>query len=128
MTEPPGKLRVDFQDDPDTDAEELAEVTGRLRRELLDLDVISVEPASSGQLPEDAKGVGLRALGELVVQFADADVLQLLVSTIGSWLGRQRHRRIKLTLDGDSLELTGVSSAEQQRLVDLWVNRHVGAD
>ena len=75
----------------------------------------------------DAKGVGLLALGGLVVRFADSGVLQLLVSSVRSWLGRQHHRSIKLTLDGDSLELTGMSSAEQERLIDLWVNRHAGA-
>jgi hypothetical protein len=31
---------------------------------------------------------------------------------------------VKLTLAGDSLELTGLSSDEQNRLVELWVARH----
>jgi hypothetical protein len=30
---------------------------------------------------------------------------------------------VKLTLDGDSLEVTGVSSEEQDRLVELWIAR-----
>jgi hypothetical protein len=31
---------------------------------------------------------------------------------------------VKITLDGDALEVSGVSSAEQDRLIDLWVSRH----
>lgn len=121
------ELRVELQADLDIDAEELAELTARLRDELLELDVSAVEPASGGEIPGDAKGVGLLALGGLVVRFAsDSGVLQSLVGGIRSWLGRQRERTIKLTLDGDSIELTRATSAEQERLIDVWVSRHDG--
>ena len=33
---------------------------------------------------------------------------------------------VKLTLDGDACEVTGMTSADQERLVDLWVARHAG--
>jgi hypothetical protein len=56
-----------------------------------------------------------------------ADVLQSIIDGLRSWLGRQHARSIKLTLDGDSLELTKASTAEQDRLVELWVMRHGGA-
>lgn len=122
------ELLVELQSDRDIDAEEMAQLIGGLRNELLDLDVDAVETASGGEIPEDAKGVGLLALGGLVVQFAaSSGLLQSLVSTVCSWLGRQHRRSITLTLDGDSLQLTGVSSAEQERLIDLWVNRHAEA-
>jgi hypothetical protein len=128
MMEPLSELRVELLSDPDTDAEQMADLSGRLRIELLDLDVSAVEPATGGgEVPADAKGIGLLAAGGLVVRFASPEVLQSLVSGIWSWLGRQHHRSIKLTLDGDSIELAGVSSAEQERLIDLWVNRHAGA-
>jgi hypothetical protein len=126
MTRARAELRVELHADPDIDAEEMAQLVGRLRSELLDLDVIAVELATGGEVPGNAKGIGLLALGGLVVRFAGPDVLESVIGGIRSWLGRQRHRSIKLTLDGDSLELTGVSSAEQQRLINLWVNRHAG--
>ena len=85
-------------------------------------------PASGGEAPDSSKGVGLLAAGGLVVRFVlRQDLLQSIIDGIRSWLGRQHARSIKLTLDGDSLELTGVSSAEQDRLVELWVMRHAGA-
>ncbi len=127
MTGARAELRVDLQAGPDLDAEEMAQLTGRLRSELLDLDVITVELAAGGEAPGNSKGVGLLALGGLVVSFVGQDVFESVIGGIRSWLSRQRHRSIKLTLDGDSLELTGVSSAEQDRLVDLWVTRHAGA-
>jgi hypothetical protein len=46
------------------------------------------------------------------------------VAAIQGWLGRSQQRSVKLELDGDVLELTGVSSRDQQRLVDEWLRRH----
>ena len=110
---------------PDSDAEELAELTRRLRGQLLELDVDTVEPATGGEAPAGSKGVELLAIGGLVIQFAmKSEVLKSVVDATTAWLGRQQGRSVKLTLDGDTLEVTGVSSDEQRRLVDLWVARH----
>jgi hypothetical protein len=46
------------------------------------------------------------------------------VAAIQGWLGRSQQRSVKFELDGDVLELTGVSSRDQQRLVDEWLRRH----
>jgi hypothetical protein len=109
----------------DSDAEELAELTRRLRGQLLELDVDAVEPATGGEAPAGSKGVELLAIGGLVIQFAmKSEVLKSVVDATTAWLGRQQGRSVKLTLDGDTHEVTGVSSDEQRRLVDLWVARH----
>jgi hypothetical protein len=65
------------------------------------------------------------AAGELVVELvATPQVLASVIDAVRSWLGRNRARSVKLTLDRDALEVSGVSSAEQDRLIDLWVARH----
>ena len=111
------------------DAEELVQLTSQLRDELLDLDVDAVYSRNSGEAPDSSKGVSLLAAGGLVVQFAlRQELLHSIIDGVRSWLGRQHARSIKLTLDGDSLELTGVTSAEQHRLIELWVMRHAGPD
>jgi hypothetical protein len=122
------ELTVEVETPADTDAEELAQLTNRLRAELLGLDVDAVYSVSSGEAPDSSKGIDMLAAGGLVVQFVlRQDVLQSIIDGVRSWLGRQHARSIKLTLDGDSLELTRVSTAEQNRLVELWVMRHGGA-
>jgi len=128
MTEEHPELAIELLADPDTDAEELAQLTDRLRTELLGLDVDAVYAASKAEAPDSSKGIDLLAAGALVVQFVlRADVLQSIIDGLRSWLGRQHARCIKLTLDGDSLELAKASTAEQDRLVELWVMRHGGA-
>jgi hypothetical protein len=120
-------LTAELAAGPDVDAEELAELSGRLRDALLELDVEAVEPASGDAAPEGAKGVELLAIGGLVIRFVmSPTMLKSMVDVAAGWLSRQQARSVKLTLDGDTLEVTGTSSEEQQRLVDLWVERHAG--
>jgi hypothetical protein len=110
---------------PDADAEEVAEATLQLRRELLDLDVEAVELARAGEPPPGTRGVELAALGALVVTVAQSPLFGPVLATVRSWLaGSPQQRSVKLELDGDVLELTGLSSKEQQRLADEWLGRH----
>jgi hypothetical protein len=111
---------------PDADAEEVAASTEQLRRELLDLDVEAVEQPTAGAPPPGAKGIELAALGTLVVTVAQSQVLPVVVATVRSWLASSPQRGIKLELDGDVLELSGLSSREQRRLTDEWLGRHTG--
>jgi hypothetical protein len=109
---------------PDEDAEQVAEATLGLRRELLDLDVDAVELPRAGDAPPGTRAVELAALGALIVTVAQSGLLAPVVAAVQSWLGRTHQRSVKLELDGDVLELTGVSSRDQQRLVDEWLRRH----
>ena len=109
----------------DADEQELAELTDQLRRDLLDLDVEAVDPASVGRAPPGTKGLDALAIGGLVVRLArSTGVLTAVVGTIQSWLSRQRGRRVRIEMDGDSIEVTGISSHDQQRLIDAWIARH----
>ncbi len=114
---------------PDYDSEELLELTQGLRGELLELDVDSVDPGPRGEAPEGAKGAEILAFGGLAIQFAlRSSVLRSVVDATVAWLGRQQARSVKLTLDGDTLEVTGVSSEEQSQLIEQWVTRHADDD
>lgn len=106
------------------DAEQVAEATLGLRRELLDLDVDAVELPRVGEPPPGTRAVELAALGALVVTVAQSRLLAPVVAAVQSWLARSQQRSVKLELDGDVLEVTGVSSRDQQRLIDEWLRRH----
>jgi hypothetical protein len=124
MEERSDALGIQVAVGPDDDAEEVAEATLGLRRELLDLDVDAVELPSAGEAPPGTRAVELAAIGALVVTVAQSGLLAPVVAAIQGWLGRSQQRSVKLELDGDVLELTGVSSRDQQRLVDEWLRRH----
>jgi hypothetical protein len=124
MEERSATLGIQIAVGPDADAEEVADATLQLRRELLDLDVEAVELTAAGEPPPGTRAVELAALGALVVTVAQSPLLGPVVAAVRSWLAGAPQRSIKLELDGDTLELTGLSSKEQQRLVDEWLHRH----
>jgi len=108
-----------------SDDEELAELTARLRQRLLDLDVARVDRPTQGEPPSGAKGVDAAALGTLVVTLGrSASVLAAFTGAVQRWLTGKQNRTIKLELDGDTIELTGASSRDQERLVEVWIERH----
>jgi hypothetical protein len=124
MEERPATLGIQVDLGPDADAEEVAEATLQLRRELLDLDVDSVELPAGDQPPPGTRGVELAALGALLISVTQSELLAPVLAAIRSWLGGSPQRSIKLELEGDTLELTGISATEQRRLVDEWLQRH----
>jgi hypothetical protein len=117
-------LGIQVEAGPESDAEDIAESTERLRRELLDLDVESVEPVRIGEPPPATRAVDVTTLGALAVTIGQPELLTPVVAAVRSWLASSPRRSVKLSLDGDVLELTAVSSKEQRRLTDEWLRRH----
>jgi len=117
-----GGLTVQVQPDPGGDEDELMEFTGRLRAELLELDVAAVDPVSEATPPEQAKGLATLA-GWLVVQFGSIEGLRAVVDVVRGWTART-NREVEITYGGDALKLTGVTSAQQEKIIDGWLARH----
>ena len=105
----------------DDDAEHLDELTALLRDELLELDVASVERLASEPAPEDAKGVVGVVVGWLTVHFGPSG-LKAVVNAVVAWAGRNQ-RAVELTLNGNTLKLTGANADMQARIVDEFFAR-----
>jgi hypothetical protein len=43
---------------------------------------------------------------------------------IQAWSARSPNRTVKLTLEGDTLELGGMSESQQRQVVKDWMARH----
>ena len=109
----------------DSDAEELADLTGGLRAELLDVDATSVAPLTAGAAPEGAKGLGDLA-GWLLVQFGTLDGLRAVVTAVHGWASRTG-RTVEVSIGGDVLKVTAVTSQQQREIIDAWLARHAPA-
>lgn len=123
-------LRLHVSEDG-ADAERLDALTGHLRRELLQLDVEDVSAPASGQAPPGTRAVDPVAVAELLVTLGrSAEGLRAVVLAVRQWLRRGDgvRRTVRLEIGGDVLELSEATVADQQRLVDVFVERHaVGA-
>ena len=120
------EVRLELSEDG-ADAERLGELTGFLRQELLQLDVEDVTPLRTGEAPPGTRGLELAAVGGLLISLGSAaDGVRAVVLAVRRWLGRggDTRRTVRLEIGGDSLELSEATSADQQRLIDLFVSRH----
>ena len=106
----------------DSDAEELADLGAELHAELLSLDEASVARLSAEAAPEGAKGLGDVA-GWLVAQFETLNGLRAVLAAVLGFASR-RSRTVEVSIDGDVLKVTGVTSQQQGELIDAWLARH----
>lgn len=117
------QLQVDIGLDADADAVELDEETGRLREELLELDVDAVKRPTGGLPPPGARAGEAALLGTLVVE-ASREAIGAVVRVLAGWVTQRRARSVKITLGGDSLELSDLSDELQRQLLEVFLARH----
>lgn len=123
MTERITDLTIQIEPEKAADARELDQITAQLRSELLDLDVEAVERVSTGDVPEGAKAVDIAVLGALIVKLGPGAITQV-VRGIQSWLARSRTARsAELTINGESIKVTGISPAKQDELINVWMKK-----
>jgi hypothetical protein len=120
-----GAMTFDLQiEAPHADPQELEVLTLQLRRELLDVNYVRVDLPTGGDLPPGSKGVDATALGALVVTLAQSSGLAALIRAVQGWLSAS-NRTVRIKAGDDMLEVVGVSSADQRRLIDAWIDSHV---
>ncbi|MGZ4221336.1 MAG: effector-associated constant component EACC1 [Solirubrobacteraceae bacterium] len=116
-------MRLEVGLESDADAAELQVATSQLRSELLELDVDDVQAPSSGAAPPGVRGVATGEIGTLLVAAGRA-AIGPIVAAIQSWVARRASRSVKLTIDGDSIEVSNVSPEDQHELIESFLARH----
>lgn len=125
MSNQVSKLILNLTLDPETNAEELSETTQQLRQELLEIDLDSVDFVSSGEAPSQTKSGDPITLGALLLTLAaSGGVITTLINALQSWTTRHERHSVTLEIDGDKLEIHGISSDEQKQLISSWLARN----
>ena len=121
------RLMLKLDAGPDANAEELENLTQQLREELMHLHVETVDLVSGGETPAKSKAGGPITWGTLLLTLAaSGGVLTTMINLLRSWLNRSACRKLILEIDSDRLEVTGISSQNQQQLIECWLRRHSG--
>jgi hypothetical protein len=123
-----GTIMVRVSSGEDGGDEELAELTRRLRAELLRLDVDAVDLAvpettvpGQGDL---SKGVpGLAAAGHWLAVQVGALSIGAVLSAVGEWAARN-NRGVKVAIGSDTLELSRATPEQQEKIIDAWLASH----
>ncbi|WP_327434764.1 hypothetical protein [Streptomyces sp. NBC_01236] len=111
----------------DAEAERVAELTGYLREELLDLDVDDVTALPGGEVPPGARAVDATQIGALLVTLgSSATALNQVMTVIRSWLRRRHdtHTSLHLQMGDDVLEVSGATDDQVAEALKIFVQRH----
>jgi Tfp pilus assembly protein FimV len=117
-------LCIAIELEPGADAEELDQQLRWLREDLLELDVQAVDRVSSQAAPEGAKAPAADLASTLVIALSNSAVLAALVGVLRTWLSRGSGRKVKLQIGADSIEIEGLSTADQDKLIEQWIARN----
>ncbi|SOE81016.1 hypothetical protein SAMN05446927_4270 [Caballeronia arationis] len=113
----------------DADEQEVEELTQLLFAELEQMAGLDVARVSSGNVPRASKAIGAYVIGQLAPSGAHSGgVLVTVIGAIKAWLLQRNARSVVIEIDERTLELgtsrieiKGVSTEEQRRLVESWV-------
>ncbi|MFC9126827.1 hypothetical protein ACFT4A_08285 [Streptomyces sp. NPDC057099] len=111
----------------DAEAERVAELTGYLREELLELDVDDVTTLPGGEAPPGARAVDVTQIGALLVTLGtSATALSQVVTVIRSWMGRRHdtHPSLRLQMGDDVLEVSEATDDQVAEAFKVFVQRH----
>lgn len=106
------------------DNEEIDISMQQLLQELQELDVEGIK-YNKTDAPAGTKSDVAISLGTVIMTIiASGGVLTSVINAIQTWLVAKRNHSVVLEIDGDRLELTGVSDDDQKKLINIWINRH----
>lgn len=109
------------------DVEDVEELTGYLREELLRLDVEDVTSVPGEEAPPGARVVEVAAIGALLVSLGSTVTgLRQVLDAVRDWRGRCRESRpsLHLSLDDDVLEISEATDEQVARAFEIFLQRH----
>ena len=115
-------LKISIDGGSESDAEELALMGQRLRRDIQQLDVDDVEFVRGGTAPAGAKGDAI-TMASLAVTLAPV-ALKSLFDLLQSWIMRHDKATVTIEMGNDRVTLTGSPSKEQLAVIQAAIARH----
>jgi len=123
MSEHVLQVRIDLGLQADAEGAELDEAARALGEELLALDVHDVTRVTDGAPASGARGVDAVLPAALLV-FASKEAISAVVRSAEQWLRRRPARSVKVTIEGETVELSDASEEQQRELVEAFLQRH----
>jgi Effector Associated Constant Component 1 len=115
------QLQIRLGIDGEIDGQELEEATSQLHRQLLELDVEDVARVATGPPPDGARAGEALELGVLVVALLRTpSLITALASVLSCWISAKHGRSAVVELNGQRLELSGVSGEDRTEMIRLF--------
>jgi hypothetical protein len=121
------QLRILIGERDASDDEEVATQTGRLRRNLLELDVEDVRHVSAGPPPAGARAGDMLEIGTLLVALVRAPhIVSSVAQVLSAWISTRNGRSVTVVLNDERIELSGVARDDQRRMMRLFEREVAG--
>ena len=116
-----GALVLQVYPAPEDEAEDLAELAGWLRAELLDLDVQDVDRFQMRPYLR-ARRAWPPSLGGFAVKLG-TETLRAVLAKVADWVTRN-DRGVEVSYGGDTLKLGRATRQQQEKIIDAWLAQH----
>lgn len=114
------------KDEYDTNSD-IAKLSQQLIGELVKLNIESVDFVRKESLEDGTKAGDVISWETLIITLAaSGGVISTFINFILGWAKRNEGRTVVLELNGNKLEVAGLSSNEQKELVETWFKRNGG--
>ena len=118
------EVKVQIRGNICQDPELLDTYSRRLREDILDLDVDSVDYVGQDDAPEGSKGAGASAVGDMILSLAPLNnVIMSVIGAVQSFVNRSHECNITMEIGDNKLIISDMSPKEQQKLVDAWIKQ-----
>lgn len=117
------KLILDIDAGPEADYLELEQLTFQLQKELMELEVESVDFVTT-KAPEHTKPIEYITLGELIIAIASSRVLVEVIKLLRDIVKRYDEATIKVKIGSDEMTIKGELSKTQIELLHQFIKRH----
>jgi hypothetical protein len=122
MSASPSNVRISIDGGAGSDQDELALLGQRLRGDIKQLDIDSVEFERGGAAPAGAKGDPF-SLASLAVTLAPV-VLKSLFDLLQNWTARHNNATVTIEVGADKLTMTGKPTKEQLAVIQAVLQKH----
>jgi len=120
-------LHITLNRDEHDNNSNIAKLSQQLRNDLLKLNVKDVDYLLKENSMNGTKAGDIISWETLIVTLAaSGGVITTLVNFIIGWLKRNEGRSVVLELNGNKLEVSGLSASEQKELIETWLKRNSG--
>jgi hypothetical protein len=118
------EVKVQIRGDICQDPELLETYSRRLREDILNLDVDSVDYVGQDDAPAGSKGVGASAVGDMILSLTPLNnVIMSVIGAVQSFVNRNHQCNITMEIGDNKLIISDMSPKEQQKLVDAWIKQ-----
>ena len=120
-------FQIVLSKDEDDAEYDFAKLSQQFRDELLKLKVENVDYQFKDGDIKGAKTGNVISWETLLITLATSGgVISTFVNFLLGWIKRNEGRSVTLELNGNKLEVTGLSQSEQKELIEVWLKRNGG--